>query len=72
MHDSNTEAIRLAERLLGRIDALSGAASGISAAARTGSITPDEIYYLLDVVADDMARTARQLLDSLAAPPTAG
>jgi hypothetical protein len=67
MHDSHTEAIRTAERLRGRADALSGAASAIAAAARCHAITPDEIYQLLDVIADDMKRSAELLLDQLTA-----
>lgn len=72
MHDHHTESIRLTERLIGRIDALGGAATGISAAARAGAITPDEIYQLLDVITDDLGRTARQLLDHLASPSAGG
>lgn len=64
----HTEAIRLTEHLLGRIDALSGAAAGISAAARVGAITADEIYQLLDVVTADLARSAQGLLATLTTP----
>ncbi|MBN8947172.1 MAG: hypothetical protein J0I74_08680 [Rhodanobacter sp.] len=70
MHQHHTEAIRLAEHLLSRIDALSGAGAGISAAARANIITPDEIYHLLDVIAADMARSAQQLLAQLTASGT--
>lgn len=62
MLQHDTEAIRLTEHLLSRIDALSGAAAGISAAARAGIITPDEIYHLLDVIKADMSCAAQQLL----------
>lgn len=65
MHDNHTESIRLTEKLLGRVDALSGAATGIAAAARDGAISSGEIYELLDVVADDLGRTARQLIECL-------
>lgn len=67
MHQHDTEAIRLAEHLLSRIDALSGAGAGISAAARAGIITPDEIYHLLDVITADLDRSAQQLLARLTA-----
>jgi hypothetical protein len=67
MYQHHTEAIRLTEHLLSRIDALSGAGAGISAAARAGIITPDEIYHLLDVITADLARSAQQLLSMLAA-----
>jgi hypothetical protein len=66
-HLHHTEAIRLTERLLSRIEALSGASAGISAAARTGTITPDEIYHLLDIIAADMSLSAQQLLANLTA-----
>lgn len=66
-HLHHTEAIRLTERLLSRIEALSGAGAGISAAARTGTITPDEIYHLLDIIAADMSLSAQQLLANLTA-----
>ncbi|HWX65438.1 MAG TPA: hypothetical protein VNZ27_03320 [Rhodanobacter sp.] len=70
MHDRHTEAIRFTERIRGRADALSGAAAGIAAAVHDRSITADEIYQLLDVIADDIKRTADQLLDELAPPAT--
>jgi hypothetical protein len=65
MHDRNTEAIRFTERIRGRADALSGAAVCIAAAVRERAITADEIHQLLDVIADDLKRTADQLLDEL-------
>lgn len=67
MHDHNTEAIHLAEQILLRTEAIRGAAAGITAASRAGNITPDEIYQLLDVIADDLRRKADQLLAVLAA-----
>jgi hypothetical protein len=70
MHDRNTEAIRFTERIRGRADALSGAAGGIAAAVRECVITADEIYQLLDIIADDIKRTADQLLDELTTPTT--
>jgi hypothetical protein len=70
MHHHHTEAIRLTEHLLSRIDALSGAGAGIAAAARAGTITPDEIYHLLDVITADLARSAQQLLAQLTASGT--
>ncbi|HEV2679261.1 MAG TPA: hypothetical protein VNZ27_06490 [Rhodanobacter sp.] len=65
MHDRNTEAIRFTERIRGRADALSGAAAGIASAVNERTITADEIYQLLDVIAADLKRTADQLLDEL-------
>jgi hypothetical protein len=70
MHDSHTEAIQFAERIRGRADALSGAATSIASATRDRSITADEIYQLLDVIADDIKRTADQLRDELTRPST--
>lgn len=72
MQQHHTEAIRLTEHLLSRIAALSGAATGISSAAHQHAITADEIYQLLDVVADDLARSARQLLAHLTVPAANG
>lgn len=70
MDDRNTQAIRFTERIHGRADALSGAAAGIAAAVRERTITADEIYQLLDVIAADIKRTANQLLDELSQPAT--
>jgi hypothetical protein len=66
-HLHHTEAIRLTERLLCGIEALGGARDGISAAVRAGTITPDAIYHLLDLVTADMTLSAQQLLDNLTA-----
>jgi hypothetical protein len=66
-HLHHTEAIRLTERLLSRIEALGGASAGISAAARAGTITPDAIYHLLDIITDDMTLSAQHLLANLTA-----
>lgn len=63
----HTEAIRITEHLRSRIEALSGAGAGISAAAHAGTITPDEIYHLLDVITADMASSTQQLLAHLTA-----
>lgn len=71
MHDRTTKAIRFTERIRGRADALSGASAGIAAGVRERVITADEIYQLLDVIADDLKRTADQLLDELTRPATA-
>lgn len=60
-----TGAIRDAERLRLRTHALSGAAAGVAACVRAGSMTPDEIYQLLDVIATDMRGTADHLLTLL-------
>ncbi|WP_158755863.1 hypothetical protein [Dyella sp. S184] len=71
MQDRYTEAIRFAERVRGRADALSAAATSIAAAARERMITSDEIHQLLEVIADDLKRTADQLLDELTRPAAA-
>ena len=71
MDDRYTQAIRFTERIRGRADALSGAAAGIAAAVRERTITADEIYQLLDVIADDLKYTADQLLDELTQPTAA-
>lgn len=65
MQDRNTEAIRVAERIRLRTEALSGAAAAIAAAGREGAISPDEIYQLLDVIAVDMRGSADRLLELL-------
>lgn len=65
MQDRLTESIRTAERLRLRADALSGAAVGLSAACRLGQLTADEVFQLLDVIADDVKRQADRLLDQL-------
>jgi hypothetical protein len=67
MHESNTEAIRLTERLLGRVDALSGAATAIAATVRNRTITADEVYHLLDVIACDLRHNTELLLSQLTA-----
>ena len=68
MHDRNPEAIRITERLRGRADALSGAAASIAAGMRERTVTADEIYQLLDVIAADLKRNADLLLDELTLP----
>lgn len=65
MQDSNTEAIRTAERIRLRTEALSGAAVAIAAASRDRAISPDEIHQMLDVIACDMRYNADRLLDLL-------
>ena len=68
MHQQHTESIRFTERIRGRADALSGAATAIASAVRENTITADEIYQLLDVIAVDIARTAELLLVELTTP----
>ena len=65
MHQSNTEAIRTAERLRGRVDALSGAATAIAATIRSRTITAEEVYQLLDVIACDLRQNTELLISQL-------
>ena len=64
-YESNTEALRIAEHIKLRTLALSGASVAIAAAARTGSISSDEILQLLDVIAEDIRRNAEDLVGYL-------
>lgn len=62
--DTN-EAIRLAEHLLQRTEALGGMAVAISAATHAGGLTGDEVFQLLDLLATDFKRNAEALLAHL-------
>lgn len=64
MQDSNTDAIRTAERIRQRVNAVSGAAVAISAASNKG-LTPDEVFQMLDVIAEDLRRNADLLIEQL-------
>lgn len=66
MQDRDTnEAIRLAEHLVQRTDALSGMAVAISAATRNGNMTGEEVFQMLDLLASDFRRNAEALLAHL-------
>lgn len=72
MQERNTEAIRSAERIVMRTEAISGAAVAIAAAMDRDLITGEQVLQMLDIIARDIRAESTALLQRLTAGDAAG